>query len=159
MPGWFSRTSWLKRKAAHAFRLKNYRAAIRHLDALLEKVGENANTLHVLGLCHERLGADDIAFEYATRAVSADADHFEAMRLLIRLHVRREENRTARALVVHALSRLPPPIVPRGLGGRVMRFLARDDDASLDGYDRELREWIRWAHVFIERNDDTTASG
>ena len=151
MPGWLSRTSWLERKAAHAFRLKNYRAAIRHLDALLEKVGENANTLHVLGLCHERLGAHDIAFEYATRAAAADADHFEAMRLLIRLHVRREENRTARALVAHALSRLPPPIVPSGLG-RIMRFLARGDDASLDGYDRELREWIRWARVFIERD-------
>ena len=151
MPGWFSRTSWLKRKAAHAFRLKNYRAAIRHLDALLEQIGENANTLHVLGLCHERLGADDIAFDYATRAVSADADHFEATRLLIRLHVRREETRTARALVVHALSCLPPPIMPRGLG-RVMRLLAGGDDASLDGYDRELREWIRWARVFIERD-------
>ena len=151
MPGWLSRTSWLERKAAHAFRLKNYRAAIRHLDALLEKVGENANTLHVLGLCHERLGAHDIAFEYATRAAAANADHFEAMRLLIRLHVRREENRTARALVVHALSRLPPPIVPRGLG-RIMRFLARGDDASLDGYDRELRGWIRWARVFIGRD-------
>lgn len=135
----------------HAFRLKSYRAAIRHLGDLLEQVGENSNTLHVLGLCHERLGADDIAFEYATRAVSAEEDHFEALCLLIRLHVRREEDGEARALVKRALASLPPPRHPRGLG-RVIRFFARDDDASLAGYDRELREWICWARAFIERD-------
>ena len=153
MHGWLSRTSRLERKAVHAFRLKSYRAAIRHLDALLEHVGENPNTLHVLGLCHERLGADGAAFEYATRALSADEDHFEALRLLIRLHVRRDEHGAARPLVERALARLPPPIHPRGLG-RVIRFLARDDqddDTSLAGYDRELREWIRWAREFVER--------
>ena len=152
MPGWLSRTSRLERKAAHSFRLKNYRAAIRHLGELLEQVGENPNTLHVLGLCHERLGAGDSAYEYATRALGADPDHFEALRLLARLHVRREEHREARALVERALARLPPPVVPRGLG-RLVRLLARDDDPSLDGYDRELREWIRWARAFIGRGE------
>ena len=147
MPGWLSRTSWLERKAAHAFRLKNYRAAIRHLHDLLERVGENPNTLHVLGLCHERLGAHDSAFACATRAVSADGGHFEALRLLIRLHVRRGEHREAHALVAHALARLPPPAVPRRLG-RIVRFLVTDNDPSLDGYDRELRNWIRWARAF-----------
>ena len=151
MPGWLSRTSRLERKAAHAFRLKNYRAAIRHLDDLLERIGENPNTLHVLGLCHERLGADDTAFEYATRAVSAEEGHFEALCLLIRLHVRREEHGEARALVERALANLPPPIHPRGLA-RVIRMFARDDDASLAGYDHELREWIRWARAFLERD-------
>ena len=34
---------------------------------LLRHVGENPNTLHILGLCHERLGTDDKALEYATR--------------------------------------------------------------------------------------------
>ena len=147
---WLSRASRLERKATHAFRLKNYRTAIRHLDELLEYVGENPNTLHVLGLCHERLGADEIAFEYATRVVSADEDHFEGLRLLIRLHVRRDENAVAHALVKHALTRLPPPVVPSGFG-QLIHILSRDDDASLIGYDRELREWIRWAREFIER--------
>lgn len=151
MPGWFSRTSWLERKAAHAFRLKNYRAAIRHLHDLLERVGENPNTLHVLGLCHERLGAHDNAFACATRAVSADENHFEALRLLIRIHVHRREGREARALVEHALARLPSPAVPRRFGW-IVRFLVTDDDPSLDGYDRELREWIRWARAFIGRD-------
>ena len=150
MAGWFSRASRVERKAVHAFRLKNYRGAIRHLDELLEHVGENPNTLHVLGLCHERLGADDMAFGYATRAVAADADHFEALRLLVRLHVRRDETGAARSLAERALDRLPPPNRPGG-PGRVVRFLARDEDASLSGYDRELRDWIRWARRFTGR--------
>ena len=148
IPGWFSRRSRLERKAVHAFRLKNYRGAIRHLEELLGQVGENPNTLHVLGLCHERIGAGDAAFEYASRAVSADEHHFEALRLLVRLHVRRGEDDDARALVQRALSCLPPPAVPRSLG-RAVRLFARDHDPALDGYDRELREWIRWARELV----------
>ena len=147
MPGWLSRRSRLERKAAHAFRLKNYRAAIRHLDELLGHVGENPNTLHVLGLCHERLGDDDTAFEFAERSISADEDHFEALRLLIRLHVRRNETDAARALIERALARLPPPIEPHGIG-YLIRSLTREGEPSLAGYDRELREWIRWAREF-----------
>ena len=148
IPGWFSPPARLERKAVKAFRLKNYRATIRHLEELLSHVGENPNTLHVLALCHERAGADDSAFEYATRAVSVDERHFEALRLLLRLHVRRGEEDDARVLAERALSCLPPPDVPRPLG-RVARLLAGDHDPSLDGYDRELREWIRWARAFI----------
>ena len=151
MRSWLSRASRLERKAAHAFRLKSYRDVIRYLDELLLHVGENPNTLHVLGLCHERLGADEKAFEYATRSVSADGDHFEALRLLIRLHVRRGETDAARALAVHALARLPPPAGPRGLG-LLTRALTREGDPSLAGYDRELREWIRWARALTEPN-------
>ena len=145
---WFSRPSRLERKAAHAFRLKDYRAAIRHLDELLEHVGENPNTLHVLALCHERTGADETAFECATRAVRADEHHFEALRLLVRLHFRRGEEGDARALADRALSCLPPPATPRSLG-RAARLFDRNGDPSLDGYDRELREWIRWARAPI----------
>ena len=148
IPGWFSHRSRLERKAVHAFRLKNYRGAIRHLDELLGHVGENPNTLHVLALCHDRIGAGDAAFEYASRAVSADEHHFEALRLLVRLHVRRGEEDDARALVQRALSCLPPPAIPRSLG-RAARLFARDRDPSLDGYERELREWIRWARALI----------
>ena len=148
IPGWFSRPSRLERKAAHAFRLKNYRSAIRHLDDLLGHVGENPNTLHVLALCHERIGSDDTAFEYATRAVSADAHHFEALRLLVRLHVRRGDEDDARVLAERALACLPPPAVPQPLG-RLARTFVRDHDPSLDGYDRELREWIRWARTLV----------
>ena len=153
MAGWLSRTSRLERRAAHAFRLKNYRAAIRRLEELLEHVGENPNTLHVLGLCHERLGADEPAFEYATRAISADAEHFEALRLLVRIHERNNGHDAIPALVERALVCLPPPAGPRGLG-RIMRLLFRDGDASLVGYDRELREWIRWARACMEQNSD-----
>ena len=148
IPGWFSRRSRLERKAVHAFRLKNYRGAIRHLDELLVHVGENPNTLHVLALCHERIGADDTASEYATRAVCADEHHFEALRLLVRLHVRRGEDDDARAFAQRALSSLPPPAAPRSLG-RAARLFARDRDPSLDGYDRELREWILWARALV----------
>ena len=153
MSGWLSRTSRLERRAAHAFRLKNYRAAIRRLEELVEHVGENPNTLHVLGLCHERLGADDAALGYAKRAITADANHFEALRLLIRLRERSGRHDKALALVERALACVPPPVEPRGLG-KVVHLLFRDDDASLTGYDRELRDWIRWARAFIERDSD-----
>lgn len=158
MAGWLSRTSRLERRAAHAFRLKNYRAAIRRLEELLGHVGENPNTLHVLGLCHERLGADEPAFEYATRAISADAEHFEALRLLVRIHERNNRHDAVPALVERALVCLPPPAGPSGLG-RIIRLLSRDDDASLVGYDRELREWIRWARAYVERNSDVRRGG
>ncbi len=156
LPGWFSSRSRLERKAVHAFRLKNYRSAIRHLNALLAHVGENPNTLHVLAFCHERIGDEDAAFEYARRAVSADKHHFEALRLLVRLHVHRSEEDEARAFAQRALSSLPPPAVPRPLG-RAVRLFARDRDPSLDGHDRELREWIRWARAFV--GPDTRRSG
>ncbi|MCY4221193.1 MAG: tetratricopeptide repeat protein [Thiotrichales bacterium] len=148
IPGWFSSRSRLERKAVHAFRLKDYRGAIRHLDALLAHVGENPNTLHVLAFCHERIGDEDAAFEYATRAVSADEHHFEALRLLVRLHVHRGEEDDARAFTQRALSSLPPPTAPRSLV-RAARLFARDRDPSLDGYDRELREWIHWARALV----------
>ena len=147
MPGWLSRRSRIERRAARAFHLRDYRAAIRHLDELLGRVGENPNTLHVLGLCHERIGDDAAAFEYATRSVAADADHFEALRLLIRIHVRRGEDDAARVLAGRALARLPPPATPGGFG-RLLRRLVREGDPSLAGYDFELRQWIRWAREF-----------
>lgn len=154
MPGLLSRTARIERRVARAFHLKDYRAAIRHLDELLGQVGENPNTLHVLGLCHERLGADAAAFDYATRSIAADADHFEALRLLIRIHVRRGEDDDARALVGRALARLPPPAEP-GCFGRWLRALVRESDPSLAGYDFELRQWIRWAREFIETRPPT----
>ena len=147
IPGWFSRRSRLERKAVHAFRLKNYRGAIRHLDELLVHVGENPNTLHVIALCHERIGADDTALQYATRALSADAHHFETLRLLVGLHVRRGEEDHACALAERALSCLPPAAPQRT--GRLVRVFTRDHDPSLDGYDHELREWIRWARALV----------
>ena len=148
IPGWFSRPSRLERRAVQAFRLKNYPGAIRHLDELLVHVGENPNTLHVLALCHERIGADHKAVEYATRAVSADGHHFEALRLLVRLHVRGGEEEDARTFAQRALSCLPPPTIPPPLG-QLARLFSRDHDPSLAGYDRELREWIRWARAFV----------
>ena len=153
MLGWPSRTSRLELRATKAFRLKNYRVAIRCLEELLEHVGENPNTLHVLGLCHERLGADEAAFEYATRAISADADHFEALRLLVRLHVRDNRHDAALVLLEHALDCVPPPTGPR-VFGKLVRLLSRHDDESLAGYDRELREWLRWARAYMERGSD-----
>ncbi len=148
IPGWFSRPSRLERRAVQAFRLKNYRGAIRHLGELLAHVGENPNTLHVLALCHERTGADHTALEYATRAVSADEHHFEALRLLVRLHARGGAEDDARAFAERALACLPPPAVPQPLG-RLARLFSRARDPSLAGYDRELREWIRWARTFV----------
>ena len=70
-----SRKIGFETRAARAFGLKNYALAIRHLTDLLECVGENPHTLHMLALCRMaelycRRGEYDKGLGYAQKALT-----------------------------------------------------------------------------------------
>ncbi len=67
-----SRKSNVEVQAARAFSLKNYPRAIEHLNNLLDFVGENPHTLHLLALCHSRQDDDGQALAFARRALQMD---------------------------------------------------------------------------------------
>ncbi|TDJ18086.1 MAG: hypothetical protein E2O65_06950 [Gammaproteobacteria bacterium] len=117
-----SRKSAVEVQAARAFNLKNYPRAIDRLTELLELVGENPHTLHMLALCHFRQDDDGQALALARRALLADGRHLESLKLLARLHFLRGE---------HSQARL-----------HVARALALHDTA-------EDRQWLEWAEAFM----------
>ena len=144
-------------RAARAFTLKNYALAIRHLDELLEHVGENPHTLYALALCHARQGQRDEALAAARRALDADAHHLESLKLLARMHFLRGEHAQARPLAARAL------ILDRALesapathAGGARAWLAaltgvwrtpRDGLAFLAA--GEHRQWREWAEAYL----------
>ncbi len=117
-----SRKSAVEVQAARAFALKNYPRAIHRLTELLEFVGENPHTLHMLALCHFRQDDDAQALAFARRALLADGLHLESLKLLARLHFLRDE---------HSQARL-----------HVARALALHDTG-------EDRQWLEWAEAFM----------
>ncbi len=127
-----SRKSAVEVQAARAFSLKNYPRAIDRLTELLEFVGENPHTLHLLALCHFRQDDDGQALAFARRALLADGLHLGSLKLLARLHFLRGERSQARLHVARALA---------------------IHDAGED------RQWLEWAEAFMaappESNDDT----
>jgi len=120
-----SRQTRLEVRAARAYSLKNYPAAIRHLNDLLECVGENPHTLHMLALCHARQRDEAQALEFARRALRCDDGHLESLKLLARLHFLRGEHEHARRVVARALE----------------QPTARDD--------AEHRQWREWAEAYM----------
>lgn len=126
-----SRKSAVEVQAARAFSLKNYPRAIDRLTELLELVGENPHTLHLLALCYFRQNDRDQALAFARRALLADDLHLESLKLLARLHFLRGEHSQARLHVARALAL---------------------HDAGED------RQWLEWAEAFMaappESDDD-----
>ncbi len=126
-----SRKSAVEVQSARAFSLKNYPRAIDRLTELLEFVGENPHTLHLLALCYFRQDDDRQALAFARRALLADDLHLESLKLLARLHFLRGEHSQARAHVARALAL---------------------HDAGED------RQWLEWAEAFMaappESGDD-----
>ncbi len=125
-----SRQTRLEVRAARAYTLKNYPAAIKHLNDLLECVGENPHTLHMLALCHERQQEQAQALEFARRALRSDGGHLESLKLLARLHFLRGEHDDARRMVARALQQ------PH----------ARND--------AEHRQWREWAEAYTATSQD-----
>ncbi len=117
-----SRKSAVEVQAARAFGLKNYPRAIDRLTELLEFVGENPHTLHLLALCHFRQDDDGQALAFARRALLADGLHLESLKLLAQLHFLRGEHSQARLHVARALAL---------------------HDAGED------RQWLEWAEAFM----------
>lgn len=125
-----SRKIAIEIRAARAFRLKNYPLAIRHLNDLLECVGENPHTLHMLALCHSRQNEDLMALAFARRALQVDDRHMESLKLLAQLHFTRGEHAEARTFVARALEH-------QGVRGK------------------EHRQWLEWAEAYMTTTLDS----
>jgi tetratricopeptide (TPR) repeat protein len=162
-----SRKNAIEVRAARAYRLKNYSLAIRHLKELLEHVGENPHTLHMLAECHARQNEDLQALAFARRALEADDRHLESLKLLARLLFLRGEHREARTFVARALADEPrrenAPTASRNwlatiLAGR--RALQARDPGSHVVDAAEHRRWLEWAEAYMamppERDDDAS---
>ncbi len=160
-----SRKSTVEVRAARAFNLKNYPRAIKHLNELLEFVGESPHTLHLLALCHSRQHDDGQALVFARRALQADDQHLESLKLLARLHLLRDEHSQARLYVARALelqnASAKDPTSSRGWSSTIVAKLRpRRDDASRTSpiNAREQAQWLEWAEAFMaappESEDD-----
>lgn len=154
-------------QAARAFTLKNYPRAIERLKDLLALVGENPHTLYLLALCHSRQNDDLEALDFARRALEAEAEHLESLKLLGRMHFLRDEHPQARDYVARAL-RLhrdgereveAPRSWLSALSARLGRGSGSSSGSSpLDA--REHRQWLIWAESFMasppDKDDDSS---
>lgn len=144
-----SRKYRLERRAARAFGLKDYAGAIRALDDLLNVVGENPNTLHVLATCRQRLGEHESAIAAAERGLAANPEHLSCLKVLVEIHAGRDEIESARVYAERALALLDHEARSPGILASVMRRFAGPDHHAF-GKGLEDREWARWARALCE---------
>jgi len=149
-----SNKSQLERRAARAFGLKDYERAIGALSELLDVVGENPHTLHVLTLCHQRLGRQEQAIPFAERGVRADPTHLGCLRALAELHSACGDDDSARAYARRALALINADEAGsehrQGLIRRIAGVFRRSMGAS--GLDKGDRQWARWARALLDGN-------
>jgi len=145
-----SRRASIERRAARAFRLKDYPRAQRHLEELLALVGENPHTLHALALCCERRGLIDQALERAQRCYAVKPQDVDNLRLLARLHIALDAPDAARGYVEKALELF----ADRPRAGWWTRLRER-----LDSTHRADLEWRSWAREFTRTSREGGAPG
>jgi tetratricopeptide (TPR) repeat protein len=151
-----SRKNIAEVQAARAFSLKNYPRAIIHLSELLECVGENPHTLHLLALCYARQNDIDQALPFVRRALQADDRHLESLKLLAQIHLLQNEHRqarecVARALELHKARREEQPLPGSWISTMAAALGWRNGKASRPGLGgaNEDRRWLEWAEAFI----------
>lgn len=151
---WFaSRKYRLERRAARAFGLKDYPGAVRALEDLLELVGENPHTLHVLAICRERQGDFAAAIVAAERGITADPRHLPCLKVLAEAHAARNDLDTARSYALRALALLEAEQAAQGLLAGSMRRLA-GRRAQETGTTANDREWSRWARALCRSDGE-----
>ncbi len=151
---WFaSRKARLERRAARAFGLKDYGRAILALEELLEAIGENANSLHVLSVCRQRQGALDSAIAAGERGLAVDPEHLPCLKVLAEVHAAKDEMIIARGYASRALSLLDARTrAPVTLLKRVRA--AMDPRGSALLITAQDREWMRWARALLDAGGD-----
>ncbi|MDX1529690.1 MAG: hypothetical protein R3337_13765, partial [Gammaproteobacteria bacterium] len=143
----------LERRAARAFGLKDYGRAILALEELLEVIGENANSLHVLSVCRQRQGALDSAIAAAERGLAVDPDHLPCLKMLAEVHAARDDLKIARGYATRALSLLDA----RTRAPVTLLFRLRaavDPRGSALVISPQDREWMRWARALLDAGAD-----
>ncbi|MDH3411956.1 MAG: hypothetical protein OEM98_05655 [Gammaproteobacteria bacterium] len=144
----------LERRAARAYGLKDYASAIQALEDLLNVVGENPNTLHVLALCRQRRGDHEAAIATAARGVAADPEHLCCVKLLAELHAGRGELEIARIYAARALALMDPPGSGRAPLPRLIRVLAKIGSGDSARPHSDDSEWARWARGLCDTSTD-----
>jgi|GEM_PF-3060140 len=151
-----SRKNIAEVQAARAFSLKNYPRAIIHLSELLECVGENPHTLHLLALCYTRQNDIEQALPYVRRALQADEGHLESLKLLAQIHLLQDEHSQAHECVARALELHKARLEEQPLPGSWISTLAaamgwRNGESSWSSLSsaNEDRRWREWAEAFI----------
>ena len=154
---WFaSRKSRLERRAARAFGLKDYGRAILALEELLEVIGENANSLHVLSVCRQRQGELDSAIAAAERGLAVDPQHLSCLKVLAEAHAARDEMKIARGYASRALSLLEARArTPVTVLYRVRA--AMDPRGSALAISAQDRDWMRWARALLDTGGDNNS--
>lgn len=144
----------LERRAARAYGLKDYAGAIQALEDLLNVVGENPNTLHVLALCRQRRGDNEAAIATAARGVAADPEHLCCIKLLAELYAGQAELEIARTYAARALALMDPigpdpaPLPP------LLRVLAKIGSGDSARLGSDQSEWARWARALCDTSTD-----
>lgn len=152
-----NRRYFLERRAAKAFRLKDYEKALEALDELLSILGDNPNTLHAAGICYQRLGRYEDALRFAHQGARVDPIHLGCLELLTELHTARGEMETAVHFARKALKRIEEL---RGgpengaVGGFRWAAIFRPALSSRRAMAAE-REWARWAQGLLEQPPGT----
>jgi tetratricopeptide (TPR) repeat protein len=144
----------LERRAARAFRLKDYERAIGALSDLLDVVGENPHTLHVLAICHQRSARQEQAIPFAERGVAADPAHPGCLQALAELYSARGDEEKAGHYARRALKLLSAGEADlesrQGLIQRLAGVFRRSMGAP--GRNTVDREWARWARALLDGN-------
>ena len=147
-----SNKSQLERRAARAFGLKDYERAIGALSELLDVVGENPHTLHVLTICHQRLGRQEQAIPFAERGVHADPTHLGCLQALAELYSASGDDDSARAYAKRALELINADEAGsehrQGLIRRIAGVFRRSMGAR--GPHPGDRQWARWARALLD---------
>ncbi len=149
-----SNKSQLERRAARAFGLKDYERTIGALSDLLDVVGENPHTLHVLAVCHQRLRRQEQAIAFAERGVAADPAHLGCLQALAELYSARGDDEKARDYARRALKLLSVGGAGlerrQGLIQRIAGVFRRSMGApKLNTGDLE---WAHWARALLDGN-------
>lgn len=154
----------LETRIARCFALKDYKRALPHLRELLEHVGENPQTLYMMAQCHERLAELEPALAYAERALRASPQHLEALQLVARIHVRREEHdkacesvRKGIEVIVnrHAVGAATPPSPSADRRpGPLRRWFDWSRWRRAGPKEPDHAQWLNWAEAYLRRHGD-----
>ncbi len=146
-------------KAVRAMGRGDLPTAIRYLKEGMAAKGENAFDLFVVAWCHDRMGSDQEALDYGTRALAHDPCDLGTLQLVTRIYQDRGEEERAYIYVCRALESPPKPseINPRFLMAvwRLFfifnpRIKRADPNKLIHNYYKKEQDWQAWAEDWKE---------
>ena len=143
---------FLERRAARAFGMKDYKNALEALSDLLSVIGENPNTLHATAVCHQRLGHEDKALDFAERGIAAVPVHLGCLEVLTEVHAARGNLDLAAVFARRALERVEElnadARTPEGAGIGLTSLFKSSTLAA--GCRVSSPAWVNWAGALLK---------